>query len=33
MLEQLKQIRKLLERMVELQEETLEWVKKIYKWK
>ena len=30
MLEQLKQIRKLLEQMVELQEETLEWVKKIY---
>jgi len=28
MLEQLKQIRKLLEQMVELQKETLEWIKK-----
>lgn len=31
--EELKQIKQLLEKLVELQEETLDWVKKIYKWK
>lgn len=33
MAEQLKQIRKLLEQMVELQEETIDWLKKIYTYK